>query len=146
MCAFLQLSAQQRYADFQRALWDQMKLIDQSRLFDNNLYRQVRLMSVIGVNALPPDQLDRYNRIVNDQLAIFNNAEICAYEQPFKCGLRLQPHLKTIFAKSRDWDELQYTWLEWRRKTGRNMRELFEQMVDLTNEAANFNSKGVLSF
>lgn len=98
-------------------------------------------MSITGINALPPDQLDRYNRIVNDQLAIFNTAEVCAYEQPFTCGLRLQPHLKTIMAKSRDWDELQYTWAEWRRKTGRNMRELFEQMVDLTNQAANYNSK-----
>lgn len=118
-----------------------MKQIDQNRIFDNDLFRQVKLMSTIGVNALPPDQLDRYNRIVNDQLAIFNTADICAYEQPFKCGLRLQPHLKTVLAKSRDWDELQYTWTEWRRKTGRNMRELFEQMVDLTNEAAKQNSK-----
>lgn len=44
-------------------------------------------------------------------------------------------------AKSRDWDELQYTWLEWRRKTGRLMREHFEQMVELTNEAAAYNSQ-----
>lgn len=43
-------------------------------------------------------------------------------------------------AKSRDWDELQYVWTEYRRKTGRDMRELFEQMVDLTNEAAHYNS------
>lgn len=73
-----------------------MKKVESNRIYDNDLYRQVRLMSVIGVNALPPDQLDRYNRIVNDQLAIFNQAEICGYEQPFKCGLRLQPHLKQV--------------------------------------------------
>lgn len=73
-----------------------MRKTEANRIYDNELYRQVRLMSVIGVNALPPDQLDRYNRIVNDQLAIFNQAEICAYEQPFKCGLRLQPHLKQV--------------------------------------------------
>lgn len=44
-------------------------------------------------------------------------------------------------AKSRDWNELQYTWLEWRRKSGRNMRDLFEQLVDLTNDAGRVNSK-----
>lgn len=92
----LKIAAQQRYANFQRLLWDQMRQIDQSRIFDPNLYRQVRLMSIIGTNALPPDQLDRYNRIVNDMLAIFNSADICAFEQPFKCGLKLQPHLKTV--------------------------------------------------
>lgn len=73
-----------------------MKQFDQSRIYDNSLYRQVRLMSIIGTNALPPDQLDRYNRIVNDMLAIYNSADICAFEQPFKCGLKLQPHLKTV--------------------------------------------------
>lgn len=44
--------------------------------------------------------------------------------------------------KSRDWDELQYTWTEWRRKSGRDMRDLYEQMAELTNEAARYNSKG----
>lgn len=44
-------------------------------------------------------------------------------------------------AKSRDWNELTWTWVEYRRKTGRNMRELFEQLVDLTNDAARVNSK-----
>ncbi|XP_058056752.1 angiotensin-converting enzyme [Anopheles bellator] len=134
------LSAQQRYNDFQRLLWDQMRRIDQTKIFDDKLYRQVRLMSIIGPSALPPDQLDRYNRIVNDMLAIFNGASICAYEQPFECGLRLQPHLKDIMAKSRDWNELQYTWIEWRRKSGRNMRDLFEQLVDLTNDAGRVNN------
>lgn len=43
--------------------------------------------------------------------------------------------------KSRDWDELQYTWTEWRRKSGRDMRDLYEQMAELTNEAARYNSE-----
>lgn len=29
-------------------------------------------------------------------LAIYNSATICAYEQPFQCDLRLQPHLKDV--------------------------------------------------
>lgn len=29
-------------------------------------------------------------------LTIYNGASICAYEQPFACGLRLQPHLKDV--------------------------------------------------
>lgn len=156
-----------------------MRLIDKNRIYDQQLYRQVMFMSNIGPSALPPDQLDRvmykyvndlavanfpimlqYNRLINDMLAIYNKAEICGYEQPFNCGLRLQPHLKEVrlhnkvrytvrciylftqlMGKSRDWDELQYTWTEWRRKAGRDMRDLYEQMAELTNEAARYNSK-----
>lgn len=94
-----------------------MKQIDKNRIYDPQLYRQVNFMSNIGPSALPPDQLDRvkcvnllmnfafcfhfpkilqYNRLINDMLAIYNKAEICGYEQPFHCGLKLQPHLKEV--------------------------------------------------
>lgn len=90
-----------------------MRQIDQNRIYDEQLYRQVKFMSNIGPSALPPDQLDRvrnsfeisicsnlfkqqYNRLINDMLAIYNKAEICGFEQPFNCGLRLQPHLKEV--------------------------------------------------
>jgi peptidyl-dipeptidase A len=46
-----------------------------------------------------------------------------------------------IMAKSRDWNELQHTWIEWRRKSGSQLKPLFEQIVMLTNEAAKVNSK-----
>lgn len=74
-------------------------------------------------------------------LAIYNKAQICGFDKPFDCGLKLYPDLKEIMARSRDWDELLYVWGEWRRKSGENMKELYEQLVDLTNEAANYNSK-----
>lgn len=40
-----------------------MRLVDKSNIFDEKLFRQVNLMSVIGPSALPPDQLDRVNYI-----------------------------------------------------------------------------------
>lgn len=77
-------------------------------------------------------------------LAVYNTAEVCAYNEPFKCGLHLQPELQYIMSHSRDWDELQHIWTEWRRNTGRRVRDLYEQLVDLTNQAARLNSKFVL--
>lgn len=44
-------------------------------------------------------------------------------------------------ARSRDWDELQYVWLEWRRRSGFKIRDLFDQLVDLSNVAAKHNSE-----
>lgn len=36
-----------------------MRQIDKSRIYDQQLFRQVYFMSNIGPSALPPDQLDR---------------------------------------------------------------------------------------
>lgn len=57
--SFIQILAQQRYSQFQRELWEKIQTIDKSHIYDDNLYRQVRYMSIIGPNALPPDQFDR---------------------------------------------------------------------------------------
>lgn len=46
-------------------------------------------------------------------------------------------------ARSRDWDELQHIWLEWRRRTGQQIRDLYEQLVEISNQAARINSKEI---
>ncbi|XP_013187397.1 angiotensin-converting enzyme [Amyelois transitella] len=134
------LDAQQRYTLFQRGLWEAAQQIPRQAVRDYGTFRQLRLLSIIGPSALPPDQLDRYNRIINDMLAVYNTAEICAYNEPFKCGLHLQPELQFIMSHSRDWDELSHVWTEWRRNTGRRIRDLYEQLADLTNQAARLNN------
>lgn len=59
-----------------------------------------------------------------------------------KCGVEfIKRIIFKIMAKSRDWDELSWVWTEWRRKSGKPMRDLFEQLADLTNDAAKYNSK-----
>ncbi|KAI8423960.1 hypothetical protein MSG28_002629 [Choristoneura fumiferana] len=136
----VKLDAQQRYTLFQRGLWETAQQIPRGAIRDFPTYRQLRQLSIIGPAALPPDQLDRYNRLINDMLAVYNNAEICAYNEPFKCGLHLQPELQNIMSHSRDWEELQHVWTEWRRNTGKRIRDLYEQLVDLTNQAARLNN------
>ncbi|KRF98312.1 uncharacterized protein Dwil_GK15020 [Drosophila willistoni] len=98
------------------------------------------LQSEVGPNALPLDVLDRYNRLLNQMLFLYNSASICAYQQPFQCDLRYIPHLKDIMAKSRDWDELQHTWVEYHRKAGREMRNDYEQLADVMQEVAYVNN------
>lgn len=73
-------------------------------------------------------------------LAIYNSATVCLSHPPYKCGLRLQPDLTDIMANSRNWHVLQHVWSEWRRHTGHNMKEAYEQLVMLSNEAAKLNS------
>ena len=42
-----------------RHIFDQVKTIDQSLIFDEKLYRQLKLLASVGPSALPADQLDR---------------------------------------------------------------------------------------
>ncbi|KAJ8682442.1 hypothetical protein QAD02_018234, partial [Eretmocerus hayati] len=130
------LQAQRLYADFQFNAWLQISQIDPNTVREPNIRRRLRYLSTVGPAALPPDQLDRYNRIINDMLSIYNSASICAYKDPLRCGLRLFPEISQIMAHSRDWDELQWIWLEWRRRSGSQIKELYHQLVDLNNEAA----------
>ncbi|KAK5649889.1 hypothetical protein RI129_000918 [Pyrocoelia pectoralis] len=134
------LNAQQMYAQFQHGMWSTLNRIGIDRSPDPLTFRQLRFLSVVGPSALSPDQLDRYNRLINEMLSVYNGASICALNEPFRCGLKLQPDLKEIMAKSRNWEELQYTWTEWRRNTGRVFKDTYEQMVHLSNEAAKKNN------
>ncbi|XP_063989219.1 angiotensin-converting enzyme [Diachasmimorpha longicaudata] len=134
------LESQRLYAEFQNHAWHLLSKLDPTNQRDPFLRRRLRYLSVVGPAALPPDQLDRYNRIINDMLAIYNSATICAYNDPFRCGLRLYPEISKIMAKSRDWDELQWVWMEWRTKSGRPIRDLYQQLVKLNNDAARLNN------
>ncbi|XP_011700493.1 PREDICTED: angiotensin-converting enzyme [Wasmannia auropunctata] len=134
------LDAQRLYADFQYQAWLLISRIDINSVRNPIIRRRLRYLGAVGPSALPPDQLDRYNRLINDMLAIYNAATICAYNDPFRCGLRLYPDISQIMARSRDWDELQYVWTEWRRRSGRPIRDLYQQLVTLTNDAARMNN------
>ncbi|KAL0270852.1 UNVERIFIED_CONTAM: hypothetical protein PYX00_008125 [Menopon gallinae] len=134
------LAAQQQFAYYQKEVHDLIKQIEYRRVPDPRLWRQLRYLSVVGSAALSPEQYDRYNRLVSEMVAVYDQAAICAYNEPFRCGLRLNPDLNLIMARSRDWDELQHTWVEWRRHTGQYVRDLYDQLVDVTNEAARLNN------
>nr|XP_012153313.1 PREDICTED: angiotensin-converting enzyme isoform X1 [Megachile rotundata]XP_012153314.1 PREDICTED: angiotensin-converting enzyme isoform X1 [Megachile rotundata]XP_012153315.1 PREDICTED: angiotensin-converting enzyme isoform X1 [Megachile rotundata]XP_012153316.1 PREDICTED: angiotensin-converting enzyme isoform X1 [Megachile rotundata] len=134
------LESQRIYADFQNQAWFLISRIDRNNVRDPVTRRRLRYLSVVGPSALPPDQLDRYNRVINDMLAVYNEANICAYNDPFRCGLRLYPDISQIMARSRNWDELQYVWTEWRRRSGMRIKDLYQQLVVLNNEAARLNN------
>ncbi|XP_073984500.1 angiotensin-converting enzyme-like isoform X2 [Rhodnius prolixus] len=134
------LEAQLAYTEAQSHVRDMLWKIPLERIREPQIRRAIRFLSVIGIAALPRDQLDRYNRLINDMLAVYNSATTCSYSDPLKCNLHLDPDLTTIMAKSRDWDELQHTWIEWHRRSGQKIRDLYEQVVDLSNYAARLNN------
>ncbi|EEB18603.1 Angiotensin-converting enzyme, putative [Pediculus humanus corporis] len=134
------LSAQQNHAAFDREISEILKQIQYNKFYNSKLWRELRYLSVVGAAALPIDDYERYNRMISEMVAVYGRASICAYNEPFRCNLRLSPDLTVIMARSRDWDELQHTWVEFRRRTGQYIKDMYDQLVDLTNEAAKLNN------
>ncbi|CAG2061272.1 unnamed protein product [Timema podura] len=73
--------------------------------------------------------------------SIYSTANICHFKNDSKCDLRLEPDLTKILENSRDPEELKHVWLKWRDATGRRMKDMFVQYVELENEAARLNSE-----
>ena len=47
-----------------------------------------------------------------------------------------EPEIVLRFGESRDPDELEYYWTEYRKQTGSKMRDMYKEYVQLTNKAA----------
>lgn len=76
--------------------------------------------------------------------AVYNAATVCPFEEQncaenAKNRLMLDPEITERFAKSRNFDELQYLWVVWREKTGKLMRDNYKLYVNLTNKVATGN-------
>jgi peptidyl-dipeptidase A len=85
-------------------------------------------------------------QIALDRLVFLLNMK-CIHHRPSHATdadrIICKTELTVVMGRSRDWDELQFSWIEWRRLTGQKMRDLFEQVVDLSNQAAQLNRKSV---
>lgn len=82
---------------------------------------------------------------MNQMTNIYSTAKICPFSQQ-NCsletqGLSLEPEIEDIMAKSTNYQELTYVWQAWRDASGKKMRGLYKDYVDLSNEAARANSK-----
>jgi len=105
--------------------------------------RQLMFLNGVGTAALPPDSLAQYNQVLTDMSKIYGTAKVCPYNNQ-NCnvtseGLSLEPNLESIIANSKDYDELGYIWKSWRDNSGRLIRNLYNEYVDLGNEASILN-------
>ncbi|CAH1399766.1 unnamed protein product [Nezara viridula] len=80
--------------------------------------------------------LDRYNRLINDMLAIYNTATTCDYHDPLKCDLRLEPDYTdyllfpyespTFMAEINEaWEDIKPLYLELHAYVRRKLRDLY---------------------
>ncbi|XP_037711430.1 angiotensin-converting enzyme [Drosophila subpulchrella] len=104
--------------------------------------RQRRLLSKfpqLGYEALNDRDLKRVYALASNMSDNYHNVKLCAYKQPENCTLRLIPEVQSIVQGSRDLDEIEYYWFEWRRRTGLATRSQFVAFMDLYKKTAQLN-------
>ncbi|KAJ3592955.1 hypothetical protein NHX12_005293 [Muraenolepis orangiensis] len=105
--------------------------------------RQIRLQLISlqdkGTGVLSPDKAAHLSQVMGEMSTIYSTATVCLKDKPMDCQT-LEPGLEQVMSESRDYDERAHVWEGWRRAVGKRMRPLYEDYVDLKNEAARLNA------
>ncbi|XP_029283581.1 angiotensin-converting enzyme 2 [Cottoperca gobio] len=110
--------------------------IDQIR--DSTIKLQLISLQDKGSGALSPDKAAHLSKVMSEMNTIYSTAEVCLMDEPFNCQT-LEPGLEHVMAHSQDYSKRLHVWEGWRRVVGKRMRPLYEDYVDLKNEAAKLN-------
>ncbi|XP_023257445.1 angiotensin-converting enzyme 2 [Seriola lalandi dorsalis] len=91
-----------------------------------------------GSGALSQDKAAHLSKIMSEMSTIYSTATVCLIDDPLNCQT-LEPGLEHVMFNSRNYSERLHVWEGWRREVGKRMRPLYEDYVDLKNEAAKLN-------
>uniref|UniRef100_A0A8C3XMN8 Angiotensin-converting enzyme n=1 Tax=Chelydra serpentina TaxID=8475 RepID=A0A8C3XMN8_CHESE len=114
----------------------QARQYDSSDFQDQSVTRILKKLSDIERAALPELELKEYNNILSDMETTYSVAKVCKGQD--KC-YPLDPDLTDILAKSRDYDELLFSWKGWRDASGKKIKSKYKRYVELSNKAARLN-------
>ncbi|GBP18262.1 Angiotensin-converting enzyme [Eumeta japonica] len=123
----------------EKAAWGETKMFQWQDYQDYTLRRMFKKYSQLGVAALPDDKYEQLIKTISDMESNYATSKICAYGNPDKCDLELEPDITEIFTKSQNPEELKHAWVEWHKAAGARARGNFTRYVELDNEAAVLN-------
>ncbi|NXP15132.1 ACE2 enzyme, partial [Thinocorus orbignyianus] len=99
---------------------------------------QIQSLQDRGSSVLSPEKYSRLSTVLSTMSTIYSTGTVCKVNNASEC-LVLEPGLDVIMANSTDYDERLWAWEGWRAGVGRMMRPLYEEYVELKNEAAKLN-------
>ncbi|KAG7234632.1 hypothetical protein INR49_004157 [Caranx melampygus] len=91
-----------------------------------------------GSGALSPDKAAHLSKVMSEMSTIYSTGTVCLMDDPFNCQT-LEPGLEHVMSSSKNYAERLHVWEGWRREVGKRMRPLYEDYVDLKNEASRLN-------
>ena len=126
------------YDEVSLSLGIEAKQFDTNDILDEVLKRKLEMISQIGTSILEEEDLDRFNHLTNEMSKIYSTAKVPDFNDESKF-VSLEPELTERLAESRDPKELEYYWTYWRKVTGKEIKEMYKEYVNLTNKAARLN-------
>ncbi|KAM8895228.1 angiotensin-converting enzyme 2 isoform 2-T2 [Spinachia spinachia] len=90
-----------------------------------------------GSGVLSADKAAHLSKVMSEMSTIYSTATVCLKDNT-DCQT-LEPGLEQVMATSKDYFERLHVWEGWRTNVGKKMRPLYEDYVDLKNEAAKLN-------
>ncbi|KAJ8910672.1 hypothetical protein NQ315_002921 [Exocentrus adspersus] len=135
-----QLAVAAEVAKDEKEIWKKVIQYNWRQFLDYSTKRQFSKYAILGSSALSEDKFRQLRKTISDMKAIYAKAKLCDFKDPKKCDLALEPELTQILATSRNPDELKHVWLEWRNTVGVKCRNLYNDYVNLSNEAARLNN------
>ncbi|KAL5010334.1 hypothetical protein ScPMuIL_012639 [Solemya velum] len=101
--------------------------------YDDRMRRQLSYIVNLGTSAMKDEtKLQRLAAVSAEMESIYSRATVRMDDGR---ELALEPGLTKLLATSRNYDELLEAWQKWRDVSGREMREKYEEFVELSNEA-----------
>ena len=104
---------QKEYDKLSLRLGKEAKKYNLNDIVDRDIKRKLESISQIGTSILPEEDLERYNVITNEMEKIYSTAKVADYKDRSK-KVSLEPEITLLMGKSRDPQELEYYWTEYR--------------------------------
>ncbi|KAI4875043.1 hypothetical protein NFI96_001343 [Prochilodus magdalenae] len=127
------------WSEFYTRMSEESSAYPIEQMTDPLIKLQLRSLQNKGSGVLSPEKLTHLNNVLNEMSTIYSTGTVCKIDDPFDCQT-LEPGLEDIMANSRDYYERLHVWEGWRVEVGKKMRPLYEDYVDLENEAAKLNN------
>jgi peptidyl-dipeptidase A len=127
----LATNASLEYSEFRKVYWKTLVSFPWKSFKNKTLKRQFFLESTLSTDILSSEKIKELADLINKMKEIYSTAKVCDYKINTTCDLSLDPDITDKLAESRDYDELEYYWVEWREASGKKMPHYYKKYVDL---------------
>ncbi|XP_069553989.1 angiotensin-converting enzyme 2 [Brachyistius frenatus] len=126
------------WGNFYNMMSEESRKFPIDQIKDAEIKLQLISLQDKGSGALSPDKDSHLSKVMSEMSTIYSTATVCLMDDPHNCPT-LEPGLENVMANSRSYSERLHVWEGWRRQVGKKMRPLYEDYVDLKNEASKLN-------
>ncbi|KAM4592837.1 angiotensin-converting enzyme 2 [Odontesthes bonariensis] len=128
----------QIWGDFYTKMSEESLKYPIDQIKDPKIKLQLTSLQDKGSGALHPDKASHLSKVMSEMSTIYSTATVCLLDDPMNCQT-LEPGLEHVMSSSQNYFERLHVWEGWRKEVGKRMRPLYEDYVDLKNEASKLN-------